>query len=297
MKILDGRWFAKQYHKWIKEEVETLYPKHGRRPGLGVILVGDNPASKAYISTKEKVAKKCGFEAFDQFLPATSTFEEVKEAIEKFNKNEKVDGILLQLPVPKGLDSNALISAINFKKDADGLHPINQGLLQRGDAKVKSCTPLGALKLIDLAYSEAEIGSELAREIPEKDLSGKLAAVIGRSILVGKPVASMLLERNATVIQAHSRTENVKDLCKSADIIIAAVGIPHLVKADWVKDGAIVIDVGINRIEDGSLTGDVDYESVASKCAAITPVPRGVGPMTVAMLMKNTLECYKGSFL
>lgn len=294
MKILDGRWLSKQYHKWIKAEADTLFTKHGRRPGLGVILVGENPASKAYIKTKEKVAKKCGFEAFDQFLPENATKEEVLAAINKFNNSNEVDGILLQLPVPKHLNSNELIDAIDFRKDADGLHPTSQGLLQRGDASVMPCTPLGSLALIDLAYSDVEIGSEIEDRIPEANLAGKHAVVIGRSILVGKPVASLLLQRNATVTQVHSKTKDIEEICSKADIIVAAVGVPNLVKDNWVKEGAIVIDVGINRLPSGSLTGDVAFELVSPKTYAITPVPRGVGPMTVAVLMQNTLTCYKG---
>jgi methylenetetrahydrofolate dehydrogenase (NADP+) / methenyltetrahydrofolate cyclohydrolase len=295
-KILDGKWLAGQYHNVIRAEVEALKAKKGRVPGLGVILVGDNPASKAYVGNKEKVAKKqCGFETFDIFLPADASASDVAKAISTYNSQATVDGILLQLPLPKHLDEKPLLDSILPHKDADGLHPHNQGLMQRGDGRLQSCTPLGCMKLIDLAFSnhDPSDGTSLSAELPEVDLSGKSAVVIGRSILVGKPVAAMLLDRNATVTIAHSRTTNLAEVVKSADIVVAAVGRPLMVKGDWIKPGAVVIDVGINRVESGALVGDVDYEEAAKRASAITPVPGGVGPMTVAMLMYNTLQAYK----
>ncbi|MCL4123509.1 UNVERIFIED_CONTAM: hypothetical protein GTU68_053381 [Idotea baltica] len=281
-KILDGKKLAKSVHKNIKNQVLNLKEKVGRVPGLAVILVGDNPASKAYVGTKDRVAKnKCGFETFDFNIPEDSTEEDIKKIILELNKNENVDGILLQLPLPKGLNSDALLDLINPEKDADGLHPLNQGLLQRGEGVLRPCTPMGCMHLIDLEKA---------------DLSGKNAVVIGRSILVGKPVSALLLERNATVTQAHSRTQNIEEIAKQADIIIAAVGVESLVKESWVKEGAIVIDVGINRNSEGKIVGDVDFDNVRDQCSAITPVPGGCGPMTVAILMYNTLLSYKKKF-
>ncbi len=298
---LNGILLAEKQHQQIKSEVEALQKKHGRRPGLAVILVGENPASQAYVARKERVAKNsCGFESFDLRLTETVSYEDLLKAIQTFNNDPKVDGILLQLPLPKHLNSNTLIQAIDPKKDADGLHPLNQGLLQQGTAKLIPCTPLGIMKLIDLAYYLSEHPDQTENynleNISKKDLTGKTAVVIGRSILVGKPVATLLLERNATVEIVHSRTQNIKEHCARADILVAAVGQEQLVKSDWVKPSAIVIDVGINRIATGELVGDVDYEQVAEKTLAITPVPGGAGPMTVAMLMRNTLEAYKINF-
>ncbi len=295
-KILDGKLLADCYCKEIRKEVEQLTPVVGRAPCLGVILVGDNPASQAYVANKEKTARtKCGFETQDVFLEKDASHQAVADAIIEMNQSASVDGILLQLPLPAGLKSEPLLDLILPQKDADGLHPLNQGLLQRGQAELMPCTPSGVMALLDLAYSPVELSPEFlpSRDLLPVDLSGKTAIVIGRSILVGKPVATMLLERNATVIAAHSRTKNIEQLCATADIVVAAVGRPNLVKADWVKSSAIVIDVGINRLDTGKLTGDVDFLEVNQKCAAITPVPGGVGPMTVAMLMKNTLSAYK----
>lgn len=294
IKILDGKWLSKQVHRSVRAEVDKHQDSVGRPPGLGVIIVGENPASKAYVASKERVAtKRCGFKTFNTSLPETASMEEVRNAIHSFNEDSAVDGILLQLPLPKGLDSNELLNGISPRKDADGLTPVSQGLLLRGEGKLRPCTPMGVMHLIDLAYSAIDAGQEGDVEISKADLSGKNALVLGRSILVGKPVASLLLERNATVISAHSRTKDVESLSQQADIVVAAVGVPHLVNSKWIKNGAVVIDVGINRLEDGTLTGDVDYESCKENAFAITPVPGGVGPMTVAMLMQNTLFAYK----
>jgi methylenetetrahydrofolate dehydrogenase (NADP+)/methenyltetrahydrofolate cyclohydrolase len=294
-KRLDGKWLSAQITTQIAQEVATLKQKTGRVPGLGVILVGDNPASHAYVANKEKLAKKCGFETFDARLPASTTAAQILAAIEKFNADPAVNGILLQLPLPNGIDSAPLIEKILPEKDADGLHPLSQGLLMRGGGVLRPCTPLGSMKLIDLAYSsiDPEAGPADVSKIPEASLAGKNVVVIGRSVLVGKPVALLCLERNATVTMAHSKTQDLAAVTRKADIVIAAVGVPHLVKEDWVKDGAIVIDVGMNRLPDGKLTGDVDYEAVAPRCKAITPVPGGVGPMTVTMLILNTLQSFK----
>ncbi len=268
--------------------------KLGAVPGLAVLLVGEDPASGYYVRTKSKVATRCGFQTFDERLPASASFDDVAAVLTRFNEDANIHGILLQLPLPASLPENKLLDLIDPEKDADGLHPYNQGLLARGDALLKPCTPLGCMHLVDLALSDIESGEgELPKHgLPRGDLSAKHAVVIGRSILVGKPLVQLLLERNATVTTVHSRTAKIEEICRSADILIAAVGRPHLVTSGWVKEGAIVIDVGINRLEDGSLTGDVDYDAVAPICQAITPVPGGVGPMTVAMLMENTFNSF-----
>lgn len=294
-KILDGRWLAKRLHQDIKSEVEEHLPLCGRAPGLGVILVGENPASKAYVANKEKTAKQCGFNTFDITLPGSAPWETVREAILSFNTNDLIDGILLQLPLPPHLDSESLLDLISPDRDVDGLHPFNQGLLARGGGHLRPCTPAGAMKLIDLALSNVAPGATGVFEIPQADLAGKKAVVIGRSILVGKPIAMLLLERNATVTMAHSKTADLPAIAREADILVAAVGKAGMVKGDWIKDGAIVIDVGINRISSGGLVGDVDYAAASEKAGAITPVPGGVGPMTVACLMLNTLKAYKRS--
>ena len=285
--ILDGKWLSERIQERIRGNVAGLQ----FAPGLGVILVGDDPASHTYVANKEKLATGCGLATFEARLPVTATFEEVREAIERFNLDERVDGILLQLPLPKALRdrTNELLNLIDPRKDADGLHPVNQGLLMRGEGIVKPCTPQGAMALIDLALSGIAVGGSDAVELEPRDLAGKHAVVVGRSILVGKPVALMLLDRNATVTVAHSKTADLAGVCRSADILVAAVGVPGLIKGDWVKPGAIVIDVGINRLETGKLTGDVDFESAKVRAAAITPVPKGVGPMTVLMLIQNTV--------
>lgn len=296
-KILDGKWLSECFQHHVKGEVVALRGRLGRAPGLGVILVGDNPASHAYVANKEKLARNCGLETFDQRLPALASREELRRAVVTFNEDPRVDGILLQLPLPRTLHQNEFLDLIDFRKDADGLTPISQGLLMRGDGRVRPCTPLGVMKLLDLAHSDL-LGApveQVVSQLKPCDLKGKHAVVVGRSILVGKPVALMLLERGATVTVAHSKTSDLPAVCRSADIIVAAVGVPHLVKGEWVKAGAIVIDVGINRLPDGKLTGDVDFDGASKRAAAITPVPKGVGPMTVAMLIYNTLLACQAS--
>ena len=293
--ILDGKALANSVLRDLANSVKQLAAMYGRPPGLAVVIVGESPASLAYVANKERAAKKCGFNTFNAHLPESITFRELGAAIEAFNKQPEIDGILVQLPLPKHLDADRVIDLIRPDKDADSLHPVNQGLLMRGKGSVRPCTPLGCMMLIDQALLDAEA---FARG-EKADLSGKSAVVIGRSILVGKPVALMLQERNATVTMAHSRTKDLPAVVREADIVIAAVGVPHLVKAEWIKPTALVIDVGINRIESGplagKLTGDVDFEAIKDRCAAITPVPGGVGPMTVAMLMYNTWLGYKRS--
>ncbi|MCO6429808.1 MAG: bifunctional methylenetetrahydrofolate dehydrogenase/methenyltetrahydrofolate cyclohydrolase FolD [Deltaproteobacteria bacterium] len=294
VKVLNGKKLSQIVQNQLKEQIAFSSGKAGRPPGLGVILVGDNEASKAYVASKEKSAAKIGMRTFDYKLPSDASFSDVAGVIQEFNNNSGVDGILLQLPLPPHLDAAALLELINPLKDADGLHPYNQGLLMKGQALLKPCTPLGCMLLLDLAYSEASLETQDfdLSAVKRSDLSGKHAIVIGRSILVGKPIAMMLLERNATVTMAHSKSPDIKALTRQADIVVAAVGRPGLVRKDWIKNGAVVIDVGINRLPSGKIGGDVAYDEVISECSAITPVPGGVGPMTIAMLLSNTYQSF-----
>lgn len=283
--IIDGKALAKKMQKAIAEEVAQLQTKYGRPPGLAVLMVGDNPASAAYVRNKETACHKAGIVSFGKHFPASVTQTELEQIIDELNADDRVDGILIQLPLPENLDAIALLNRLDPDKDADGLHPNNLGKLARGEEGLRSCTPAGVMALL----AEAKI-----------DLAGKNAVVIGRSILVGKPVALMLLEANATVTIAHSRTKNLAEITRQADILIAAIGRPEFVTADMVKPDAVVIDVGINRITDyegkSRLVGDVDLASVSEVAAQITPVPGGVGPMTVTMLLHNTVWSYRRKF-
>ncbi len=283
--LLDGKALSAKIYSEMATEIQLLTAKNGRSPGLAVLMVGDNPASAAYVGNKEKACAKVGMISFGKHFPTETTQETLVETIEALNKDDRVDGILVQLPLPDHLDSTALLLAIDPRKDADGLHPDNLGRLVRGDEGLRSCTPAGVMKMLE------------AYEIP---IAGKKAVVIGRSILVGKPQMLMLLEKNATVTIAHSRSEGLADIAREADILVAAVGKVNLVTADMVKPGAVVIDVGMNRITlpDGKsrLVGDVDFEAVKEIASYITPVPGGVGQMTVAMLLCNTVESYKKRF-
>jgi methylenetetrahydrofolate dehydrogenase (NADP+)/methenyltetrahydrofolate cyclohydrolase len=276
--IIDGKALAKKMQKAIADEVAQLQLKYDRPPGLAVLMVGDNPASAAYVKNKETACHKAGIASFGKHFPASVTQNELEQVIDELNADERVDGILIQLPLPENLDAIALLNRLAPDKDADGLHPYNLGKLVRGEVGLRSCTPAGVMELL----AEAKI-----------DLAGKNAVVIGRSILVGKPVALMLLEENATVTIAHSRTKNLAEITRKADILIAAIGKPEFVTADMVKPNAVVIDVGINRITDAEgksrLVGDVDYANVSQVASHITPVPGGVGPMTVTMLLHNTV--------
>jgi methylenetetrahydrofolate dehydrogenase (NADP+)/methenyltetrahydrofolate cyclohydrolase len=280
--IIDGKALAKKMQKAIADEVAQLQLKYDRPPGLAVLMVGDNPASAAYVKNKETACHKAGIASFGKHFPASVTQNELEQVIDELNADERVDGILIQLPLPENLDAIALLNRLAPDKDADGLHPYNLGKLVRGEVGLRSCTPAGVMELL----AEAKI-----------DLAGKNAVVIGRSILVGKPVALMLLEENATVTIAHSRTKNLAEITRKADILIAAIGKPEFVTADMVKPNAVVIDVGINRITDAEgksrLVGDVDYANVSQVASHITPVPGGVGPMTVTMLLHNTVLSYK----
>jgi methylenetetrahydrofolate dehydrogenase (NADP+)/methenyltetrahydrofolate cyclohydrolase len=277
--LLDGKTLASQIQTDLATHIQALTAQGHRPPGLAVIMVGDNPASAAYVRNKERACSRVGMVSYGQHLPATVAQSEVAALIQQLNADPLVDGILVQLPLPDHLDAVALLLAIDPDKDVDGLHPINLGRLVRGEPGLRSCTPYGIMRLLSTAGI---------------DPAGVSAVVVGRSILVGKPMALMLLEANATVTVAHSRTPDLSALMRQADILVAAVGRPGMVTAADIKPGSVVIDVGINRVElpDGSarLVGDVDFASVAG---AITPVPGGVGPMTVAMLLENTVTSYR----
>ena len=278
--VIDGKAFAAGLRARIAEAVPAFTAATGRVPGLAVVLVGDDAASAVYVASKGKATVAAGMASFEHRLPADSKQEELIALVRQLNADEAVDGILVQLPLPKHLDEQAVVDAINPDKDVDGLTPISTGRLALGLPGLVPCTPLGSLMLL-----KDHIG----------DLSGKDAIVIGRSILVGKPMAQLLLAENCTVTIAHSRTRDLKERVQQADIVVAAVGRAEMVKGDWLKPGAVVIDVGINRLEPqageskGRLVGDVDYESALELASAITPVPGGVGPMTIACLLRNTL--------
>ena len=294
-RLIDGNGLASLVQREIKKRVDNL-GSNARVPGLGVILAGNNPASKAYVSRKEKVAHSLGFNSVQVTLSEEALPSELDRAIDEFNSSSEIDGILLQLPLPKHLNAGHFIDRIAPAKDVDGLHAINQGKLMRGEEGIRPCTPAGILRLIDLALSRIELQNNPSySDIPGVSLAGKKAIVIGRSILVGKPVSLLLLERNATVMMAHSKSPNLLSLVREADVVVAAVGVAGLVKGAWIKAGATVIDVGINRLPSGELTGDVEFAEAKEKAFAITPVPGGVGPMTVAMLMWNTLRCYESA--
>tara|TARA_B100001989_G_C24550887_1_gene474581 strand:+ start:2093 stop:2953 length:861 start_codon:yes stop_codon:yes gene_type:complete len=273
--IIDGKAIAAQ----IKEDLKTRIAALPAQPGLAVILVGDDPASKVYVGNKVKACEAVGIKSYESRLPAKATQDEIAAEIKAFNDNKHVHGILLQLPVPDHLDSEALVQSIAPEKDVDGLSITNAGKLILGHTDgLVPCTPQGSMRLIKTV---------------KQDLSGLNAVVIGRSNLFGKPMAQLLLRENCTVTTAHSRTKNLEEICRNADILVAAVGREKMVKGEWVKDGAIVIDVGINRQDNGKLCGDVDFDAVSDKAFAITPVPGGVGPMTIACLLENTVKAFE----
>lgn len=261
----------------IKEEIEKIKEQYPRVPQLAVILVGDNQASQTYVRNKERGCHYVGMDSLVMRHDENFTEKELLEEIEQLNQDENVDGILVQLPLPKHIDENRVLKAIALAKDVDGFHPENVAQLFLGQHSLVPCTPKGMMVLLD------EIGY---------DLTGKEVVVVGRSNIVGKPVALLCLQRNATVTIAHSKTENLKEVCQRADVLIAAVGKAKMITKDYVKDGAVILDVGINRDENNKLCGDVDYEDVKDKAYAITPVPGGIGPMTITMLLKNTLEAF-----
>lgn len=277
MNIIDGKAVSKKVKEDVKAECEQLKAK-GITPGLAVIIVGDDPASQVYVHNKEVACEACGFYSVKYALPAETTQDELNALVDKLNKDDKINGILCQLPLPSHLDDKEVINRIDPLKDVDAFHPVNVGAIMIGDYNYLPCTPAGVMELIHSTGI---------------DVSGKKAVVMGRSNIVGKPMAMLLLHENATVEITHSRTRDLADITKEADILVAAIGKAKFVKADMVKDGAVVIDVGMNRDENGKLCGDVDFEDVKDKCSFITPVPGGVGPMTIAMLMKNTLTAAK----
>ena len=272
-KVIDGKAFAEGLRGKLARQVATLKEKHGVVPGLAVVLVGEDPASKVYVRNKGEQTKASGMASFEHKLPATTSQAELLSLIDQLNKDPKVNGILCQLPVPKQIDPQAIIDAIDPAKDVDGFHVINAGRLATGGKGLVPCTPYGCLLML-----KDRLG----------DLAGKHAVVIGRSNIVGKPMALLLLNESCTVTIAHSKTKDLPGEVRRADIVVAAVGRPEMVRGEWIKPGATVIDVGINRTANG-LVGDVDFAGAASVAAAITPVPGGVGPMTIAVLLRNTL--------
>ncbi len=278
-RLIDGKAFAAQLREDISHRVADFKNTHGVAPGLAVILVGSDPASQVYVRNKIRQTKETGMRSFNYQLPAETPESEVLSLIDRLNQSSEVHGILVQLPLPGHMDEHRITEAILPEKDVDGFHPVNTGRLSIGLPCLTSCTPLGCLMLL-----KAELG----------DLSGKEAVIIGRSNMVGKPMAALLLNENCTVTVTHSRTQNLAEHCRRADILVAAVGRPEMVKGHWIKPGAVVIDVGINRIETASgenrLVGDVAFDEAKTVAAAITPVPGGVGPMTIACLLHNTLE-------
>jgi methylenetetrahydrofolate dehydrogenase (NADP+)/methenyltetrahydrofolate cyclohydrolase len=275
--LIDGKAIAKQIRQEIKEEIKELKTNHNLIPGLCVILVGEDPASKIYVRNKERACKEVGINSNVIRMGEDTPEKELLETIEKLNRDDSVHGILVQLPLPDHINESAVIDAIHPSKDVDGFHPINSGLLATGHAELEPCTPKGIIRLIE------ETG---------RSIEGKNAVVIGRSNIVGKPVALMLLRNHATVTIAHSRTSNLSEIARTADILVVAIGKPQFVDASFIKDGAIVIDVGTTRVND-SLMGDVKFDEVSKKAGYITPVPGGVGPMTITMLLENTLIAAK----
>ena len=275
--ILDGKQLSQELKDEMRQEVDALAQKYGRRPCLMVVIVGNNPASQSYVRGKIKATEYVGFDGSLVSLPEDVTEDALIAEIERLNQNELVDGILVQLPLPKHISEDRVIASISPEKDVDGFHATNVARLWLNQPCIVPCTPKGVIVMLDRAGIE---------------ITGKNAVVVGRSNIVGKPVAKLLLDRNATVTIAHSRTKNLKEVCRQADILVVAVGRPQMLTADYIKPGAAVIDVGINRLEDGRLVGDVDFEGAKAIAGAITPVPGGVGPMTITMLMRNTIECF-----
>ena len=275
MMILDGKTLAKKIEESVLDQTEMLKEETGRVPGLAVILVGNDPASQAYVSMKKKACDRVGFYSVTHEMPKNISQDAIENTITMMNQNPNIDGILIQLPLPAQIDTTKLLELVSPNKDVDGFHPYNVGRLTTGLEGFVPCTPLGVMEL----FKEYNI-----------NLKGKNCVVVGASNIVGKPMAALLLNANATVEICHIFTDNLKKHTLNADIILVGVGVINLIKEDMVKDGAIIIDIGINRADDGRLVGDVDYENVAQKCSYITPVPGGVGPMTISMLLSNTLK-------
>lgn len=278
--IIDGRALAREVQKQVKEEIEGLRRRWGLVPGLGVVLVGDDPASHLYVRNKEKACKEVGIRSREHLLSAAVSEKDLLSLIHGLNRDKEIHGILVQLPLPPHVQAEKILQAVSPHKDIDGFHPVNQGLLLLGGEGFKPCTPMGIMRLLD------SVGC---------DPKGKNAVVVGRSNIVGKPVALMLLARHATVTICHSRTVSLRDEVGRADIVVAAIGKPAMIRGEWIKPGAAVIDVGVNRAPTGKLVGDVEFETAKERAAYITPVPGGVGPMTICMLLFNTLKAAKES--
>lgn len=282
--MIDGVALATRHRASVREEVMRLRETRGVTPGLAVVLVGDDPASGVYVRNKVRLTRECGMESFEFRMTASSEESEIVTLVERLNADPNVHGVLVQLPLPPHVDSRRVIEAVSPQKDVDGFHPLNVGHLYSGTPLFVPCTPLGCLALIRSVRT---------------DLTGLHAVVVGRSQIVGQPVGQLLTQANCTVTLAHSRTRSLADVCRSADIVVAAVGRPALIRGDWIKEGAIVIDVGINRVTDSHgtsrLTGDVDFAGASERAAAITPVPGGVGPMTIAYLLSNTVAAARSA--
>lgn len=274
-KIIDGKAISAQIREEIAEEVKEYFEQTGKRPGLAVVIVGENPASQVYVRNKKKACEQVGFNSWVYEMPEGTTQDELNALIDRLNADTEVHGILVQLPLPKHLDEEQVILRIKPEKDVDAFHPYNVGRITIGDPKFLPCTPAGIMELLHRSNI---------------DIAGKECVVIGRSNIVGKPMALLLLAENGTVTVCHSKTRDLKEVCKRADILVVAIGKADFVTYDMVKDGAVVIDVGMNRNKDGKLTGDVDFASVSNVASYITPVPGGVGPMTITMLLQNTLR-------
>ncbi len=279
VEIISGKALAERLRLSIKEQVETFKQTAKTTPHLAVVLASDDPASATYVKFKGRAADQCGIRSTQHTIPASTSAEELLNLVKQLNDDDDVDGILVQLPLPSQHDEKTILQAISPAKDVDGFHPMNSGLLARGDESgLMPCTPSGIIKLIESCGTE---------------ISGKRAVVLGRSSIVGRPIAEMLLNRSATVTICHSRTKNLPEVVRQSDIVVAAIGRPNFVQGSWLKPGAVVIDVGINRVESGKLVGDVAYHAAVEVAGAITPVPGGVGPMTIACLMENTLIAAK----
>ncbi len=278
--IIDGKTIAKELRAELKTEVEGLKEEHGITPGLAVVLVGEDAASQVYVRNKHRACKRAGIATRDLRLEADATHEEVMNVVRELNADPDIHGILVQLPLPDQVDEEEILNAIDPNKDVDGFHPVNMGLLLAGQPSFVACTPKGVMHMIDT------LGI---------DLTGKEAVIVGRSNIVGKPQALLLLYKHCTVTICHSRTKDLAEHCRNADVLVAAVGRAKMITGDMIKPGATVIDVGINRTEDGSLVGDVDFAAAVEVAGAITPVPGGVGPMTIAMLLRNTVDAARAS--
>ncbi|SEH41807.1 methylenetetrahydrofolate dehydrogenase (NADP+) / methenyltetrahydrofolate cyclohydrolase [Ruminococcus flavefaciens] len=276
--LIDGKAVSAAVKAEVAEETAKLKDEKGLKVGLAVVIVGNDPASRVYVNNKKKACEAVGFQSYEYALDESTTQEQLLDLVNVLNRDDRVNGILVQLPLPKHIDEKAVINAISPDKDVDAFHPINVGKIMIGEYSFLPCTPAGVMRLIESTGT---------------DITGKQCVVIGRSNIVGKPQAMLLLQKNGTVTICHSKTKNLKEICLGADILVVAIGRANFVTGDMIKEGAVVIDVGMNRLDNGKLCGDVEFESAEKKASFITPVPGGVGPMTIAMLMKNTLTAAK----